>query len=63
MLYLSISEGKDGVHTTPIFATNDPAIIAAVAEALTRRLTREGVPPQLRSLRLGDSAGEEPASS
>jgi hypothetical protein len=37
-LYLAVLEGDSPMSATPIFATEDKALIRAVAEALSRRM-------------------------
>jgi hypothetical protein len=37
-LFVSILKGPDPHHTRPVFASEDPALIRAVAEAVARQL-------------------------
>jgi hypothetical protein len=53
-LFLSILRGPNPHWTRPVFATEDPAIIRAVARALARQLGQEVVPD-------GEAEWPEPA--
>jgi hypothetical protein len=47
VLYLTISEGDDPGHTTPILGSTDPLLIRGMADVLLRRLGgREPAPVQ-----------------
>lgn len=48
-LYLLISEGVSEESRAPIFATRDPAVIAAVGREIARRLGVDS--PTIRNLR------------
>jgi hypothetical protein len=56
MLYLLISEGTTPDRRAPVFATADPAIIAAVGTMIARKLGANS--PVVRKLRGQPSDGD-----
>ena len=60
-LILQILEGDTPAAAVPVFATRDPAILAAVAEAVDIRLAGADCATMLRSkLSVRDAAGTPP---
>jgi hypothetical protein len=57
-LYLLISEGTDSEHRVPIFATGDPAIIAAVGREIARKLGADS--PVVNRLRIAHVPPSDP---
>lgn len=61
MIYLTISEGEAGDATTPLIATSDPLIIAAVVRELAKRVHVESGPVRLTTMRSrGEPSGDIP---
>jgi sulfur transfer protein SufE len=61
LLYLTISEGDDPDHATPILGTTDAHLIRGIADLLRRRLGGQE-PAALRQLTRRDPKGPDSAS-
>ena len=58
-VYVTVSEGDSPATATPILATHDPQIVAAIARELTRRLGMADVLGRVLTLARGaEKSGE-----
>ena len=49
-VFISVLEGETPATATPILATRDPRVVAAVARAITQCMGIEETPPRVLSL-------------
>lgn len=60
-LFVTVSEGRAGMETQPIFASSDPRIIRAVLAAIERCTVPFSLPVPLRPVRGRRREVDEPA--